>query len=56
MPTQAGAILVVDDNALNREMLIVQLEIEGHIVTAAERGDQALALARAPSTSYCSIL
>ena len=47
MPTQAGAILVVDDNALNREMLIVQLEIEGHIVTAAERGDQALALLRA---------
>ncbi|HLH26842.1 MAG TPA: response regulator [Chloroflexota bacterium] len=46
-PGAAGALLVVDDNALNRDMLARRLERLGYGVTLAENGRQALALLRA---------
>ena len=39
-----GRILVVDDGAMNRRLLRVALEREGHVVEEAENGRQALAL------------
>jgi signal transduction histidine kinase/DNA-binding response OmpR family regulator len=36
------AVLVADDNALNREVMRRMLEIDGHKVTVAETGDDAL--------------
>jgi len=42
----AGLILVVDDNAANREMLGRRLEREGHRVELADSGRQALDLLR----------
>jgi signal transduction histidine kinase len=41
-----GAILVVDDNAVNRGMLAQHVTQVGHRVTAADNGRQALALLR----------
>jgi class 3 adenylate cyclase len=41
-PMDAGVILVVDDNAANREMLGRRLEREGHRVQLAESGREAL--------------
>jgi class 3 adenylate cyclase len=43
----AGVILVVDDNAANREMLGRRLEREGHRVQLAESGREALEVLRA---------
>src|SRR5262249_16291519 len=42
MPTQAGNILVVDDNRMNRLLLGRTLEQQGHKVAFAENGQQAL--------------
>ena len=42
-----GAILIVDDDAGNREMLARRLERLGHEVTTAEHGQEALELIRA---------
>jgi class 3 adenylate cyclase len=42
----AGAILVVDDNAANREMLARRLERDGHRVKLADGGHAALELLR----------
>jgi len=39
-----GALLVVDDNAGNRDLLSRRLERQGHAVTAAVNGRQALAM------------
>lgn len=39
-----GALLVVDDNASNRDLLARRLERQGHAVTVAENGRQALAM------------
>ncbi|RJQ56889.1 MAG: response regulator [Nitrospiraceae bacterium] len=39
-----GYLLVVDDNEINRDLICRQLERQGHIVTAAENGRQALEL------------
>ncbi len=39
-----GKLLVVDDNALNRDLLVRHLEREGHTVSLAEDGRRALAL------------
>jgi CheY-like chemotaxis protein len=41
---ERGYLLVVDDNALNRDLLARQLEREGHRVELAEDGRQALAM------------
>jgi adenylate cyclase len=46
-PMQAGVILVVDDNAANREMLGRRLEREGHRVQLAAGGREALELLQA---------
>jgi adenylate cyclase len=46
-PMEAGVILVVDDNAANREMLGRRLEREGHQVQLAAGGREALELLRA---------
>lgn len=40
--SQTGKILVVDDNELNRDLLLRRLEHQGHQVAAAENGEQAL--------------
>ncbi|NES73521.1 MAG: response regulator, partial [Okeania sp. SIO2D1] len=37
-----GKILVVDDNQVNRELLVRRLKREGHLVSAATNGFQAL--------------
>ncbi|MEI8306183.1 MAG: hybrid sensor histidine kinase/response regulator [Chloroflexales bacterium] len=42
-----GTILVVDDNKLNRMLLCLQLQREGHRTEAAEHGRQALEMLRA---------
>src|SRR5687767_1628561 len=43
----AGRLLVVDDNEMNRDMLSRRLERQGHAVTMAENGRQALERIRA---------
>lgn len=47
MAVPAGAILVVDDDKINRLVLSNQLEMEGYAVTTAEHGRRALDLLRA---------
>ncbi|NET46833.1 adenylate/guanylate cyclase domain-containing protein [Okeania sp. SIO2B3] len=42
MKHDQGKILVVDDNQVNRELLVRRLKREGHLVTAATNGFQAL--------------
>lgn len=44
MPQPQGRLLVVDDNRMNRLKLAYNLEQQGHAVTLAENGQQALAL------------
>lgn len=44
--TAAGRILIVDDNELNRDMLLRQLERQGHEVAAAADGPAALSMLR----------
>lgn len=46
MPNEAGNLLVVDDNKVNRLLLARNLEQQGHKVTLAENGQQGLDLAR----------
>jgi len=46
MGSTRGHILVVDDNKINRMMLARAVEAQGHQVTTAENGRQALALLR----------
>lgn len=47
--TAQGTILVVDDNKLNRMLLCLQLQREGHRTEAAEHGRQALEMLRTKS-------
>jgi DNA-binding response OmpR family regulator len=54
MITQPGRFLVVDDNRMNRLKLARGLEEQGHHVTMAEDGQQALALLR--STAFDVVL
>jgi CheY-like chemotaxis protein len=42
IPQLTGSILVVDDNRMNRLMLARSLELQGHRVSFAENGRQAL--------------
>ena len=44
MADEAGHVLVVDDNRMNRLKLSISLEQQGHTVSLAEDGQQALAL------------
>ncbi|MBA4374139.1 MAG: two-component system response regulator [Thermodesulfovibrio sp.] len=44
--TKRGCLLVVDDNETNRDLICRQLERQGHTVTAAENGQQALEIMR----------
>ena len=44
MNEETGAILVVDDNRVNRMKLSISLETQGHRVSLAEDGQQALDL------------
>jgi DNA-binding response OmpR family regulator/class 3 adenylate cyclase len=43
-PVQPGSILIVDDNETNRDLLARYLERQGHAVTLAQDGRQALEL------------
>jgi DNA-binding response OmpR family regulator len=47
--TSSGYVLVVDDNALNRDMLSRRLMREGYTVATAQNGREALAMMRAES-------
>ena len=49
MTSHGAAILVVDDDAVIRSMLARSLEQEGHIVTTAKDGPEALSLLRGES-------
>ncbi len=51
---ETGRILVVDDNASNRDLLDRRLSLEGHQVTTAESGERALAILR--STTFDAVL
>ena len=51
---ETGRILVVDDNASNRDLLDRRLSLEGHQVTTAESGEEALAILR--STTFDAVL
>lgn len=42
-----GSLLVIDDNATSRDLMRRQLERQGHIVTVAESGQQALEIMQA---------
>lgn len=46
-PVRSLSVLVVDDVAMNRELICRLLKKEGHAFTEAEDGQQAIALARA---------
>jgi PleD family two-component response regulator len=48
VPVKGTHILVVDDNATNREVLTAQLQAWGAIVVAVESGTTALACATRP--------
>lgn len=41
-PKEHGSLLVVDDNETNRDLLVNHLERQGHTVTTAQNGRQAL--------------
>jgi signal transduction histidine kinase len=44
--TESATILVVDDNDLNRELVVRQLEKQGHEAAQAENGQQAMEMMR----------
>ncbi len=44
MANQPGTVLIVDDHEMNRDLLSRYLRREGHTITTAENGRQALAL------------
>lgn len=44
MQGEHGSLLIVDDNEINRDVLSRRLERQGHVVTVAENGRQALEL------------
>ena len=46
-PRETGTILVVEDNPINRDLLVRRLVRDGHTVVEAPNGRQGLALARA---------
>ena len=46
-PIECGALLVVDDNEINRDVLSRRLERQGHRVETAANGQQALDMVRA---------
>jgi signal transduction histidine kinase/ligand-binding sensor domain-containing protein/CheY-like chemotaxis protein len=54
--TQAAAILVADDNAMNREVLTRQLERLGHAYAVATDGEQAWAMLQAHPARYRLLL
>lgn len=43
-PSGRGLVLVVDDNEVNRDVLLRRLERDGHVVNLAENGAKALAI------------
>ncbi len=45
-PTSSGTILLVEDEALTRLMLVTELERNGHSVIEAADADQALSILR----------
>jgi signal transduction histidine kinase len=49
-------LLVVDDNAANRELLCAYLAADGHEIVEASSGDEALALAAAPDARLDLVL
>ena len=46
MKGDEGSVLVVDDNEVNRDLLARRLQRQGHVVTVAEDGLQALEMLR----------
>ncbi len=49
MPTEPGNLLIVDDNKMNRLLIARHLEQQGHRMSQAENGRQALAMLRSHS-------
>lgn len=47
MNSDGGSVLIVDDHANNRDLLSSYLRLQGHLVSEAENGSQALALIHA---------
>lgn len=56
MKPDRGRVLVVDDNADNRDLLARRLQRQGHIVSLAEDGCQALAMMRNENPQFDLVL
>jgi len=56
MTTDEGRILVVDDNPVNRRLLVGALQAQGYDVRSAEDGSQALALLRSAPSDFDIVL
>ncbi len=56
MAPDEGRILVVDDNPVNRRLLVGALQAQGYDVRSAEDGSQALALLRSGSSDFDIVL
>lgn len=56
MKPDRGRVLVVDDNADNRDLLARRLERQGHIVSLAEDGCQALTMMRSATPQFDLVL
>ncbi len=56
MAAKPGHVLVVDDNILNRKMLARAVMDQGHQVTTAEDGREALALLRAGKGTHLDVI
>jgi serine phosphatase RsbU (regulator of sigma subunit) len=56
MGTDEGRILVVDDNPVNRRLLVGALQAQGYDVRSAEDGSQALELLRSGQSAFDIVL
>jgi DNA-binding response OmpR family regulator len=56
LPVQPSRVLIVDDDRLNREILVEFLDGEGYELATAEDGEQALAALAAPDQVFDTVL
>ncbi len=56
MSIDAKSILVIDDDQVSRELLLLLLRRQGHRVTAAQSGAEALEYLRAPETTLPGVI
>jgi len=54
MASPGGAVLVVDDDRMNRLVLARSLEQDGYTTASAENGERALEMLQPSPTTWCS--